>query len=306
MYTIAAALLAVAQVAGAEGFDAGFQYVEEPLNARAIGMGTAATACESHGFSYYNPAQPSLSASRYLAVEYGRQSGDVSRAAVEAGWNFKQWFIAASLPTSSISDIRAADERGPLDLYFSSQGTMVALAGGYKWKGLAVALGLHGMQDRIDVYTGYALSVSAGATYWVLPGRLSVGAAGFFPRFLTTSRGMLSEEWGDGAIVNRTGRAGVAWRDSVKSIRYAAALDVVYNDALESITVPVGVEIWPVKMLAVRMGTRINHDTDRFSLGLGFKMEPVTVDAAFVITRWVEDAGLKWMVGLGYSLPRPE
>jgi len=289
-------------VARADGYDAGFQYIEEPVGARAIAMGTAATALGTHGFFYYNPAQPGLADSRYLSVEYGQQTGDVRRAMVEAAWNFRKWCLAFALPTSTISGIQVADERGPLEMYFSSQGSMLALSGGVKWRGLTVALGLHGMQDRIDVYTGYALSVSLGAAYWIMPERLSVGAAGYYPRFLTASRSMLTEEWGEGALVNRTGRVGAAWQDSLRSIRYAASLDIVYNDALENVTVPVGIEVWPIRMLAVRLGKRFNHDTDRFSFGMGFKLDPITVDASFVVTRWVEDSGLKWMVGLGYTI----
>jgi hypothetical protein len=305
---VLAALLAAAALrlpVAAAGYDAGFQMIEEPVDPRAIAMGAAGTALDTRGFFYYNPAQPALGSANYLSFEYGQQSGDVRRAMVEGGWNFQKWYLAAGVPTTSISDIQAADEHGTLPLYFSSQTTMVALAGGVVWKGLAVGLALHGMQDRIDVYAGYALSVSAGAAYWILPGRLSVGAAGFYPRFLTTSRGMLSEEWGEGAIVNRSGRLGVAWRDSIRSIGYAAALDIVYNDALENITVPVGLEVRPVRMLAVRLGKRFNHDTDKFSFGLGFRLPPVSADVSFVVTRWVEDTGLKWLFSLAYSLPRP-
>ncbi|MBD3239953.1 MAG: hypothetical protein GF331_05160 [Chitinivibrionales bacterium] len=292
-----------AQVVVNSGYDAGFQLVEEPADPRAIGMGTAATAYETRGFYYYNPAQPALAGRRYLSFEYGQATGDLRRAMLEGAWFFPNWFIAAGMPTTTIADIQAADEHGTLPLMFSSQTTMIALSGGYTWRGLTVALGLHGVQERIDVHTGYALSVSLGATYWILPERLSVGAAGFYPRFLTTSRSMLEEQWGEGAVLNRTGRAGVAWRDTLWTVSYAAALDIVYNDALENITVPVGIEVWPLEMLAVRLGKRFNHDTDKFNMGLGFRLEPITVDASFVITKWVEDAGLKWQIGLAYTLP---
>jgi len=304
---VAAALLAagLAMPAAGAGYDAGFQMIEEPVDPRAIAMGTAGTALDTRGFFYYNPAQPALSASNYLSFEYGQQSGDVRRAMIEGGWNFRKWYLAAGVPTTTISDIQAADERGTLPLFFSSQTTMVALAGGVVWKDLAVGLGLHGIQDRIDTYAGYALSVSAGATYRLLSDRLTVGAAGFFPRFLTTTRGMLTEEWGEGAILNRAARLGAAWQDSIRSIGYAAALDLVYNDALENVSVPVGIEVRPVRMLAIRLGKRFNHDTDKFNFGLGFRLAPISADVSFVITRWVDDTGLKWLFSLAYSLPRP-
>lgn len=300
---VALAMLFSAAHIQAAGYDAGFQFIEEPTDARSVAMGSAGAAFESHGFGHYNPAKPGLARERYLSVEYGQQSGELRRGSLEAAWMIgPKWFAALSIPTSTISDIQAADERGALPMYFSSQGTMLALASGYTWRGLTVALCLHGIQERIDVNTGYALSVSAGATYWILQNRLSVGAAGFFPKTLTANRDMITKEWGDDTPVNRAGRAGVAWRDSLRSVRYAAALDIVYNDALESVTVPIGLEVWPVRQLALRAGTRINHETDLFSVGLGVRLEPLTVDAAFTTTRWVEDAGVKWLVNIGYTI----
>jgi hypothetical protein len=113
---------------------------------------------------------------------------------------------------------------------------------------------------------------------------------------------MIDEKWGEGAVVNRAGRVGVAWRDTLKVVPYAAALDVVYNDALENVTVPVGLEVWPLKMLAVRLGKRFNHDTDLINFGLGLSLAVIRADVSFVITRFVDDAGLKWQVGLAYML----
>ena len=42
---------------------------------------------------------------------------------------------------------------------------------------------------------------------------------------------------------------------------------------------------------------------DKFSFGLGLRFAPITMDASFVITKWVDDSGLKWLIGLAYSLP---
>jgi hypothetical protein len=290
--------------APAAGYDAGFQFVEEPVDARLIAMGCAGTAVGGHGFYYYNPAQPALNANHYLSLEYGQQTGDLRRADVEGAWHMRSWFMALGVPTSTIADIYPADERGVRSsIPFSSQGTQVALSAGYRWKGLGVALCLVGMQDRIDVNSGYAVTLAAGATYRLLSERLSLGVAGFYPRSLTATRGMLSKEWDGQTVINRTARAGAAWSDSLKTIPYTVALDVVYNDALENVSVPVGLEVWPLRMLAIRIGKRINHDTDKFNFGLGLRFAPITFDASFVITRWVDDTGLKWQMGLAYSLP---
>jgi len=294
-----AAALCLPQPAPAEGYGVGFQMAEEPVGARLTGMGAAGTAMPGAGFSYYNPALPLLPDGRYLTLEYGRLYGDVSQALVESAWRFSGWHVAAAFPTARISNIIPADERGPdYDLPFSSQFTMLAVSAGYGRGPFGAAVCLNGMQDRIETRTGYALTGSAGATLWVIPSKLSVGGAGFFAKTLTATRGML--DGGEGARPPRTARLGAAWRDSLRTVPYAAALDVVYAHDLRAFYVPVGVEVWPLRMLALRAGKRINHDTELFSFGCGLKFAPVACDAGFVVSRFVDDAGFKWLIGLTY------
>lgn len=291
----------------AEVFDWGFHFVEEPVSARHLAMGSAGTALGGGGFFFYNPAQPFLRMGHYLSVEYGQLHSDLRRGRFETGWILPNWYVAAGIPTSAVSDIIPADETGPnYNVPFSAQFSMIALDVGYYKERYSLALCFNGMQDKIEARSGYALSVSAGAALWAIPGKLSLGAAGFFPKAITTTKGMLgsTDEWGKGADLPQLGRVGAAWRDTLKGIAYTTALDVTYRHEDKKVTVPVGVEVWPLWMLALRAGKRIGHDTEIVNLGLGFRMAPASVDAGFVVSRLVEDAELKWLVGLNYALGR--
>ena len=305
----AATLAALSSPPRAEVFDWGFHFVEEPVSARHLAMGSAGTAMGGGGFFFYNPAQPFLRTSHYVSIEYGQLHGDLRRGRFETGWVLPNWYLAAGIPTSAVDDIVPADETGPNhNLPFSAQFSMIALDVGYYKDRYSLALCLHGMQDKIEARSGYALSLSAGAAMWAIPGKLSIGAAGFFPKAITTTKGMLgsTDEWGEGADLPQLGRVGAAWRDTLKGIAYTTALDVTYRHEDKNVTVPVGVEVWPLPMLAVRAGKRIGHDTEIVNLGLGLRMAPAAVDAGFVVSRLVEDTELKWLMGLTYALGHKE
>jgi hypothetical protein len=95
---------------------------------------------------------------------------------------------------------------------------------------------------------------------------------------------------------------GGAWCDTTNGIAWNLATDIVYRDDDERIMVPVGIEVWPLKMLALRLGKRFNHDTEGANLGLGVRLPPVSFDVSFVINNYSGDASLKWLLGLTYSL----
>jgi hypothetical protein len=296
--------------ASSDGYVTGFQFLEEPVNPRLIAMGSAGTAMPSTGFFYYNPAQPFLSAGQYLHGEYGQENSDVNKALFETDWTFPHWFIAASIPTFRIPDIIPADEKSPnYDAPFSSQQTSLSLDGGYFQDRYGFALCVNGTQDRTFTYTSYALSLSAGLACWIVPGKLSAGAAAFHPNkagpvSLALTKGSTGETdaWGKGAALPGSERLGCAWQDTFTTISYAAALDIVYGNTNGTVTMPVGIEVWPVKPLAIRMGCRLFHDTEKFNCGIGLRFAPIMFDASFVITSYGDDTGLKWLLGLTYSL----
>ena len=87
---------------------------------------------------------------------------------------------------------------------------------------------------------------------------------------------------------------------------YRVGIDFVYDDPVERVYVPIGLEIRPLPILLVRVGKRFNQsslDSDLFSCGLGIEKEPLLVDAAFTIQNAVSDISLKWLLGVTFRIP---
>ncbi|MFP4417962.1 MAG: hypothetical protein ACOC4C_03755 [Fibrobacterota bacterium] len=283
----------------------GFQLLEEPTSPRNIAMGSAATAGAGSGFAYYNPAMPFFTLSKYLAIEYGHSPGDLRRAHFEAAFPFRSWFFAASIHTETISDIFGTSFDGSLPKYntpFSSQLSSMSLGAGYiKNNQLSFALSLSGIQERIETEYAYAASVSAGLAYKLIPDKLHLGLSAFH---LGTSTGFLDtiSDWGKGSDLPKSGRFGASWQDTIKMIPYTIQGDIVYRNADKRIMVPIGLELRPINPLAIRVGKRLNHDTEVMNLGCALQIDPLSVDLSFVIPKLRTDTELKWLVGVTYSL----
>ncbi|MDG5815021.1 hypothetical protein QA601_08030 [Chitinispirillales bacterium ANBcel5] len=276
----------------------GFIFVEEPLNPRLTAMGGAGTAVGAGGFSYYNPAQPFFTGVPYVSVEFGQISGDLNKGGAETAIITSRWFAGLNFSTQTI-DFQTATERGPGEMD-SQQGTLAALTLGTIRDDFALALALNGLQDRIGYSNTYhALSASAGIAYRVIPGRLNFGAAGFHA-------GRNRSSMNDSLGITRFVRAGVSYEERVREIPFTVAADVVYRDETAEFLFPVGVEVRPLPMLAIRAGKRIGHPTDVFSAGVGLDTDNLSFDVSFVTTKLVRDYGMKWSAGVSYYLrPRP-
>jgi len=300
------------------GYDKSFQLLETEVNPRLIAMGTAGTALGERGFFYYNPAQPGMLQKRYLGVEFGLAPGDYSGAVFETGFTIKNFFVAAAFTPRGVKDIIPASETGiSNETSFAWQHSMVPLTVGYAKGPVSVGICFYGLQERIGTATGKGFTLSAGLIWKIMEDRLHIGAAGFYPVNLTTTRGMVAstKEWGKGSGINRIGRVGAAWQDSIKEFPYTVLLDLVYNDAFESISMPLGLEFKPISLIALRLGKDIGFDestgeADVFNFGIGFNVAPLALDISFVVTNHVDDAGIKPTFGLVYTLPgkksRPE
>lgn len=290
-------------------YDVSFQLLEEPRNPRLTGMGGVGTALSDRGFYYYNPAMPAWYAPRYLGIEYGKSYSELALSAVEAALGIQDWFLALTIPAAVLDDITPASEQGRAEYArFTWQTTFAALDIGYRTDRLSAAVCIYGLQERIGTERSYGMSISAGMQFRAIPQKLTFGAAGFYPAFLTGTTGMLDhkKDLGAGTDLAQLGRIGAAWSDSIKGIAYTAALDVAYNYDIGSVTVPIGLEVKPFNFLALRIGKRINHDTDKFAFGFGLLYRQLRFDSSFTIQRFVEDTDLKWLLGLTYALEKSD
>ncbi|MDD5674161.1 MAG: hypothetical protein PHC61_08365 [Chitinivibrionales bacterium] len=284
---------------------AGFIFLEEPLNARSIGMGSAGTAAAGGGFAYYNPSLIAFAPPALTCVEYGQMPQDFSQTHLESAWHLGNNFSGGvDWHLYSIGNIIPADEQGPLqNLTGSSQDTRVSLLAAYTFHRVALGLAINGMQEQIFTSTAYGVSLSAGAATAFLNDKLRVGVAAFHEGY-ATSYLTFPRDW-ERYRMPRSARAGAAYRDSLSAVAFTIAADGVYRDEDERFMLPVGLEIKPLPYIALRLGKRFNDDTQVFSCGIGIMVAPLTVDCSFVKAQLVNDSELHWLVGLTYALPRP-
>ena len=299
--------------------NSGFHFLEEYINPRFIAMGTAGAALSGKGFSFYNPAIPFLMKKTYLSVEYGQYpKADLKHAQLEGVLSLEKWFFGLSLHNESIDNIYETNFWGNLPFYnapFSQQFINMSLVIGFsQWSDFAFALCINGTQDRIHDEHAYALSFSGGAVYMPLPDHLTLGLSILY---LGTSTPMLGADsansWGKGEDLPLNSRFGVSWTDKLKDIPYTAAFDIVYRNVRDRsdrftkyakyrFAFPLGVEVWPLPPLAVRLGKRFNRPTEVINFGVGLKLDPLSVDASFVVPKLIDDAEIKWLTSITYNL----
>ena len=294
---------------------AAFQFLEESVAPRQIALGNAGAAMPGAGFCHYNPAQPYLSGEPSLSIGYAPMPDDLKAVFAEGFFNWSDLFFGMHLSNHSVSGIVPSTVQGTNEnATFTSGFSLVSLAAGLRRERFGLAVNVSGMQDRIGVSTAYGVSLSAGAAYIAIPGKLSLGL-GLLNEGKTTGYTEDTEKWGQGDRMPRSARMGAAYSDTLKQVPFAVALDVVYRDvgdklkraknAVPRMTAPVGVEVWPTEYVAIRMGKRINFETEIINFGAGFRFRPMSFDMSFVIAKLYEDIEVKPTFGLTYT-PAPK
>jgi hypothetical protein len=286
-----------------------FFFAEEPVNPRKTAMGGVGAALDGGGFSFYNPASISLAASPFIALEFGRQGGDLSKSVIETAWMFPSWFAGVSFPVQS-TDWQIGTEQG-VGAMSSNQMFGPTVAGGYRRGRFATGHALTWLSERIGEYTIDAVTYSTGVTYRIIPGSLVAGASLFhYVRFdsMRTPWTRAPRGWyRDAAGLPRMVRAGVAWTDTlVSDVPVTFAADLLYRD-FDSLIVPLGAEVWILPSIAARMGMRLfDRRGDLFHVGCGIHWSSLNFDFDYGFARPpVKDAALepKWLFGLTYSIP---
>jgi len=278
----------------------GFLMLEEPVNPRNTAMGSAGTALGSGGFHYYNPAMPLFAGTSFAVAEFGQMPGGVNRGGFETALISHDWFAALSFHSSSV-DYETRDERG-FGAPASSSTTIGAIGAGYIRDNMSAAISAHMVEDRIWVESSYsAAAISAGIGYKLLDGKLNAGAAFFHGLAWSKGYGDSAKVWVNGQVP-RFVRAGAAWMDTLKSFPYTVTADIAYRDEDGSVTVPIGVEVEVLPYINVRLGKRIGWDNEIMSFGIGFNIDKLSFDAAFIPTVFVDDYDIKWNMGFTYRI----
>jgi hypothetical protein len=181
---------------------------------------------------------------------------------------------------------------------------MGALGVGYIRDNVSAGVSFNMVEDRIWVEAHYAaFALSGGLGYKLLDNKLNLGAAGFYGIGWSKGYGDSASAavWQEGRIP-RFARAGAAWNDTLKSLPYTAAADVVYRDEDGTFTVPVGISVRVLPVLDLRAGKRIGWESEILSLGIGLNVDRISFDAAFVPSVLVSDYEIKWSMAFTYNL----
>jgi hypothetical protein len=295
---------------------AGFQFLDNPAAPRQVALGYAGTALGGYGFTSFNPASPMIVDRPYLMLCASPRPFDYTIASAEGAWTFSNLFVGAAVANHFIDGIIPSDfATGPqYNTPGSYDGTGISLCVGYKNENLGLGLVINGLQERIVTNTAYGISLSAGIDYWLIPQKLSLGAAALQ---IGTTTGFLDEtkNFGQGAPLPRSGRAGAAYTDTLFRVPYTVAADIVYRDVGRTITsasqvarrlsVPVGIEAWPIKYVALRIGKRFNYETEIITFGAALRYAMLSFDMAFVVSSLVSDVDFNPSFSLTYTLPQP-
>jgi hypothetical protein len=292
---------------------AGFMFLDNPTAPRQIAMGNGGTALGGYCFVSFNPASFAINKTPYLSVFVSPRPFDYTIASIEGIYNINNIFFGAYIGNHFIDKIIPSDFiDGPqYDKIASYNGTIISLCAGFNKNNLGLGIALNGIQERIVAYAAYGISASFGITYKLLNDKLAFGVSAL--QFGTTT-GFLEEtkKFGYGAPLPRSGRLGSAYSDILFGIPYTIVADIVYRDVgrkvtsasqlFSRITVPVGLEVWPNKHIALRMGKRFNYETEIISFGAGLNYAMLNFDIAFTITSLVSDVDFNPSFSLVYSL----
>jgi hypothetical protein len=296
--------------------NSGFQYLDVPPSPRQIAMGWTGTALGENGFAYYNPASPAIDKTSFLSVGYAPMPGDYSIAHAQGLCMISSFFIGASITNHVVSGIYPTDFNKDPDYNtpFSYDGTQLSVNAGYISNRLGIGLTLNGLQEQIGTSAAYGISASLGLVY-ALSRTITIGAAGLH---LGTSTGFTDDtkKFGQGYALPRSGRAGIAWCDTLFRLPFTATGDIVYRDVglrgtplssrLNRVSVPLGLEVRPTSYVAVRLGKRFFDDAELMTFGAGLHWSMLTFDFAIALATLVSDVQVEPFFSLSYALESPK
>jgi len=289
-----------------------FQFLDEPVIPRLVGMGYAGTAFSDGGFSFVNPAQPYLSERPSIQIGYSPMPGDLTVPFFEIAWVFSDFFWGLHGSNYAINNIIPATEQGPDPTNpFSYSFSLASIDAGFTFNRGAVGVTVNSIQERIETSSRLGISVSAGGLYRIIPGKLTGGVA-FLNEGTVSAFTYDVDMQGEREKLPRSGRLGFAYTDTIWRFPVNAACDAVYRDVgnglysaaniVPRMTMPLGLEIWPTDNVALRVGKRINFETEVVNFGAGLRLSPLTFDMAFVVTQFQGDVEIKPTFGLTYAL----
>jgi hypothetical protein len=292
--------------------NAGFQYLDIPPSPRQIGMGWTGTALGANGLAYYNPASPFVDRSTFLSIGYAPMPFDQSIAHAQGSYVAGDFFVGANITNLVVNGIYPSnfDLEPDYNTPFSYNGSLLSVNAGYRAGRFGVGVTLNGLQEQIGPAAAYGISASVGLVYKV-NNNLTAGAAALQ---LGSSTGFTDDtkKLGHGYALPRSGRAGVAFCDTAAGVPYTVSGDVVYRDVglrgtpvasrFTRLSVPLGIEVRPTSYVAVRLGKRLNYDTELLTCGAGLSWSVISFDLAFAFKNYAGSFEADPFFSLTYTL----
>lgn len=268
--------------AGASGVGTtGASFLKVGVGARPMAMGNAfvAVADDANAINW-NPGALGLIQHRNATLSYNSLFQDQNQGFLAAAVPMQdgQGTLGVGLNYLIVTDIekRAADTENP-DSTFNNQNMALSLSYGRAevMDGLAVGGSFKYIRETLDSFTGNAVALDLGTVYKTPVENLT---AGFTAMNLGTKIGPDPLPMGI--------KTGVAYK--MFSQKLVLASDVDYLPLDERFYYDAGFEFWANKALAIRSGYQLGRRQDRlggltgFGAGLGFRLERIKIDYAFV------------------------
>jgi len=298
----------------------GFQLLNVSSSAKITALGGAGAGVPADFSLYSNLANYGNDSAYRLSFEHLWRISytDLNVNRFEVFFPVKKVFMAVSAQNHTISDIYIRDvfpEAPPKkdDLSADWQFSEISLVVGYhrtKRFDWAISAGL--AFDKFLDEIAYAFIMNGGFIWKVLDDDLRIGLS--FNNFGTTTP-MINEgrgeRWGSGEKLPTTIRSGVQYSNSIKSLRFSVAGDVLYwhiydenqgraKNAGDRLQFPLGLEISPANWIAIRAGKTLGADYNIVNFGLGLNANFLEFDLGAATYKY--ETSVEWEFLAGVSL----
>jgi hypothetical protein len=271
-------MLLIAISAWAQG-GSGLTALQIGSSARATAMAEAYTAvAQDASAPLWNPAGMAWMSKRQLHLTHNEWVQGINHEATSLAGpgRWLAWGVHASLTNVGDIEQRTSASEEPLST-FSAHTFSIGLALARKvTEQVSVGLNVNYLYEKIYAESANGYAVDLGL-YYVTPVR-GLSAAAVLQNF-----GAMSALYREKTDLPKTARLGVAYLLplGMQNHNVQLAADFVQLIDQESY-VNVGVEMWPLAMLALRTGYASNHSNRDWTMGFGLAVKNLMLDYAYV------------------------
>ncbi|HSG27998.1 MAG TPA: PorV/PorQ family protein, partial [Candidatus Krumholzibacterium sp.] len=260
----------------------GLTFLSLGVSARRLGMGEAYIAVPDDPSSmHFNPAALSLVDHTALSLMHREWIQDTDIEYIAGGAKFNKFALGFSVYYVSIPDIEIRSVPGPPVGTFSARNAALGLSAAYDVsEALAIGATAKYVYEKILVDDAGGMVFDIGGVYST-PHGIRLGLS-------LLNLGSISALRYESSTPPRSFRGGASYTGELSSFPavLTASMDVISPLEEGSSHVHVGGEAKLYETIAIRIGYQTGYDARDITLGTGFTTGIVTVDYAFVPTRY--------------------